>query len=119
MSSKEFVFGHESKWDEMAPGVVRQILGYDNEILLANVKFEKGGIGAMHDHFHSQVSYVLEGSFEVTIGSETKVLKKGDSFYIPPNVSHGAVCLEAGALIDTFSPIREDFFEEKASGYEG
>ena len=31
------------------------------------------------------------------------------SAYIPTNVIHGAVCLEAGVLIDTFSPVREDF----------
>ena len=38
-------------------------------------------------------------------------LKTGDSFYIPPNVLHGAICTEAGELIDVFSPIREDFME--------
>jgi quercetin dioxygenase-like cupin family protein len=37
----------------------------------------------------------------------------GDAFYIPPNVIHGAVCLEAGVLIDVFSPMREDFIENK------
>jgi quercetin dioxygenase-like cupin family protein len=51
------------------------------------------------------------GSFEVTIRGETKILKGGDAFYIPPNVLHGAVCLEDGVLIDVFSPIRVDFME--------
>ena len=36
---------------------------------------------------------------------------KGDSFYVPPNTVHGAVCIEEGELIDVFSPIREDFME--------
>ncbi len=88
----------------------RQIMGYDDKILLAKVAFEKGGIGQMHQHYHSQVTYVVSGAFELTIGDETKVLKGGDSFYIPPNMMHGAVCLEAGTLIDVFSPVREDFF---------
>jgi len=39
-----------------------------------------------------------------------KVLKAGDVFYVAPNLIHGAVCLEAGVLIDVFSPMREDFF---------
>jgi quercetin dioxygenase-like cupin family protein len=52
---------------------------------------------------------VVSGSFKVTIGDETKVLNGGDAFYIPPNVMHGAICLEDGILIDVFSPIREDF----------
>jgi quercetin dioxygenase-like cupin family protein len=45
----------------------------------------------------------------MTIARETKVIKEGDSFYIAPNVPHGTRCLEAGVLLDVFSPIREDF----------
>ena len=65
----------------------------------------------MHKHYHAQVTQVVSGSFKVTIGDETKVLNDGDAFYIPPNVMHGAICLEDGILIDVFSPIREDFME--------
>jgi quercetin dioxygenase-like cupin family protein len=54
---------------------------------------------------------VESGVFEVEINSEKKMLKAGDAFYIPPNVIHGAVCLERGVLIDTFSPMREDFIK--------
>ena len=51
------------------------------------------------------------GMFEVQINGEKKALRAGDAFYIPPNVMHGAVCLEAGVLIDVFSPMREDFIK--------
>jgi quercetin dioxygenase-like cupin family protein len=40
-------------------------------------------------------------------------MKAGDCVYIPPDVDHGAVCVEAGVLLDMFSPIREDFLPEK------
>ena len=33
-------------------------------------------------------------------------------FYVPPHAIHGAVCLEAGVLIDVFSPMREDFIKQ-------
>ena len=46
---------------------------------------------------------------EVEINGGKKILKAGDAFYIPPNVLHGAVCMEPGVLIDIFSPMREDF----------
>ncbi len=108
-SSKEFIIGEEIKWEKVGDGVERQIMGYDDKIMLVNVKFDKGGIGVMHKHYHSQVTYVVSGEFEVTIAGETKTLKGGDSFYIPPNVMHGAICTKSGFLIDTFSPIREDF----------
>lgn len=111
-TSKEFIKGNELAWETVGEGVRRQIMGYDDKILLAKVEFQKGGIGPMHEHYHSQVTYVESGKFELTIGKETKVMEGGDSFYIPPHIMHGAICLESGVLIDVFSPIREDFMEK-------
>ena len=108
-ASKEFLMGDEIEWEVVGEGVQRQIMGYDDKIMLVNVKFNKGGVGPMHEHYHSQVTYVVNGEFELTIGAETKIMKGGDSFYIPPHVMHGAICLKDGVLIDVFSPIREDF----------
>ncbi|WP_026950858.1 cupin domain-containing protein [Algoriphagus mannitolivorans] len=108
--SEVFQNGEEIQWEVVGEGVKRQILGHDDHILIVKVSFEKGSIGPIHDHFHSQATYVESGAFEVVVNGEKKVLKAGDGFYIPPHAPHGAVCLEAGVLIDVFSPIREDFF---------
>lgn len=108
-SSDKFNYGKNITWDKVGEGVQRQIMAYDDTIMLVNVEFKKGGVGTMHKHYHAQVTQVISGSFEVTIGDETKILNGGDAFYIPPNVMHGAICLEDGVLIDVFSPIREDF----------
>jgi len=108
-ASNEFLMGDEIAWETVAEGVKRQIMGYDDKIMLVKVHFEIGGIGAMHEHYHSQVTYVESGEFELTIGEETRIMKAGDAFYIPPHVLHGAVCKKSGVLIDVFSPIREDF----------
>lgn len=110
-ASKEFIMGDEAAWETVGEGVRRQIMGYDDKIMLVNVEFDKGGVGPMHQHYHSQVTYVISGQFDLTIGEETKRMKGGDAFYIPPNVMHGAICVEKGVLIDVFSPIREDFME--------
>lgn len=107
--SKIFISNHEVPYEPVAPGVKRKIMGYDERLMLVRVEFEKGGIGALHSHYHSQISSIESGIFEVEIGAEKKVLKTGDAFYIPPNVVHGVVCLEQGVLIDMFSPMREDF----------
>ena len=103
--------GDEVAWETVGEGVRRQIMGYDDKIMLVNVEFDKGGIGPMHQHYHSQVTYVISGQFDLTIGDETRRMKGGDAFYIPPNVLHGAICVEKGILIDVFSPIREDFMK--------
>ncbi|MCK8523407.1 cupin domain-containing protein [Aquimarina sp. D1M17] len=108
-SSDVFIKGNEVTWETVGEGVKRQIMGYDDKIMLVHVKFKKGSEGPIHDHHHSQVTYVQSGEFEVSINGEKKILKGGDCFYIPPHAPHGAICLEDGVLIDVFSPIREDF----------
>jgi len=79
--------------------------------MLVKAKFEKGGVGALHQHPHSQATYVDSGVFEMTIGDEKRIIRKGDGYYVPPGIVHGCVCLEAGMLIDVFSPHREDFLK--------
>jgi quercetin dioxygenase-like cupin family protein len=110
-ASAAFLIGNEIPWEVVGEGVKRKIMGYDDSIMLVNVAFEKGAIGPMHEHHHAQVTYVVSGQIEITIGAVTKILKAGDSFYVEPQLSHGAVCIEEGLLIDVFSPIREDFMK--------
>lgn len=98
--------------EKVGEGVTRQIMGYDSDLMLVKVNFEKGGVGSPHRHPHQQVSYVVEGRFEVEIEGKKEILEAGDAFIIPSNAMHGAVCLEDGILIDTFSPSREDFLGE-------
>ncbi len=110
--SNEFLLGSDIEWEEIGPGLKRQVMGYDDKIMLVKVNFKAGAIGQMHEHHHSQVAYVASGAFDMTIGDEVKRLKGGDSFYIPPHTMHGCVCVEDGVLIDVFSPHREDFLAE-------
>jgi quercetin dioxygenase-like cupin family protein len=109
-TAKIFIDSRDIPWEEMGPGVKRKIMAWDDRLMLVRVQFEKDGIGSLHDHPHSQITHVESGKFEVEIAGEKKILSAGDAFYIPPNVLHGAVCIEAGVLIDVFSPMREDFF---------
>ncbi|MCV9387802.1 cupin domain-containing protein [Reichenbachiella ulvae] len=109
MQSQKFIFDNEIEWEVIDEHVRRKILGYDDRIMMVKVEFKTGGVGAVHDHPHTQVTHVESGAFELTMGDETKLLKTGDAFFVPPNTPHGVVCKEAGVLIDSFSPIREDF----------
>jgi quercetin dioxygenase-like cupin family protein len=99
------------KWTNVAPGVKRAILAYEESVMLVKVKFEKGAIGALHQHPHVQISYVSSGQFEVEVGGVKKVLNQGETFFAASNVWHGVICLEEGVLMDTFSPMRKDFIE--------
>lgn len=112
-SIKVFIENNEIAWEQMDTGIKRKVMAWDDKLMLVKVEFEKGGVGSLHQHYHTQISHVESGVFEVEIAGEKKVLKAGDAFYIPPNTIHGAVCLEAGVLIDVFSPMREDFVADK------
>jgi quercetin dioxygenase-like cupin family protein len=108
---KVFIENRDIPWQQTGEGVKRKIMAYDDNLMVVRVAFDKGGIGSLHQHYHSQITHVESGIFEVEVGQEKKVLTAGDAFYIPPNIMHGAVCLEAGVLIDVFSPMREDFIK--------
>jgi len=110
--SKKFVFEKDVQWENPAPGINRQIMGYDGQLMLVKVNFDEGAIGAMHEHFHSQIAYVASGEFEFTIGGQTQLVKAGDCCYMEPDVIHGAVCKKAGTLLDIFSPSRRDFLKK-------
>jgi quercetin dioxygenase-like cupin family protein len=108
-STKVFIKDDDISWEVMGEGVKRKIMAWDDSLMVVRVEFEKGGVGNLHHHYHSQISHVEKGVFEVEIDSKKKLLTAGDAFYVPPNAVHGAVCLEEGVLIDVFSPMREDF----------
>jgi unsaturated pyranuronate lyase len=112
MQSQQFQFENEITWEDVGNGVHRQIFGYDEKLMMTKAKFVKGGVGTLHSHPHSQVTFVVSGVFEMTIGDQIKIIRPGDGYYVPPNVTHGCVCLEEGLLVDAFSPQREDILKK-------
>lgn len=106
-----FVFNNDIAVEDLGEGVSRKILAHSDNMMSVEVHFEEGAIGALHTHPHEQLTYVLSGEFEFTIGNDTKVVKAGDTMYKEPEILHGCRCLKAGVLIDTFTPMRKDFVE--------
>jgi quercetin dioxygenase-like cupin family protein len=89
--------------------VARKLRARGGALMMVEVYFEKGAIGAEHRHPHEQVSYCLAGEFRFTIEGETAILRAGDSVFIPASKLHGTTCVAAGRLLDVFTPQREDF----------
>jgi chondroitin AC lyase len=108
-----FLLEKELSWEILGGGVKRQILGYDKHLMVVKVAFEKGSVGMPHTHIHTQSTFVASGKFEVVIDGKKRILSAGDGFYVAPNQIHGVKCLEAGVLVDSFSPAREDFVKNK------
>lgn len=102
-----FFDGSIEPWEAVDPGVERLVMGCGAGLSLARVRFQAGAVGAMHAHdVFEQSSVVVCGVFDVTIDGQKRRLVAGDGFFAPKGVLHEALCVEAGELIDTFSPGR-------------
>ena len=106
---KLFAQADEGEAVVLAPGNTRRVLIHTPELMQVEFGFDKGAVGALHSHPHIQVSYVVEGAFEVTIDGVTETVGAGGSFIVPSGLVHGVVALEKGRLIDVFTPMRQDF----------
>ena len=91
------------------PGLVRRIGAFNDKLLLAEHRMEKGWVGTRHQHPHDQVVYVINGELSVTIGSETFTVGAGDSFVVRGGVDHQAAALEDSIVVDVFTPCRNDY----------
>ncbi len=77
--NQKWVFNKDIDGEQAAEGVVRKILAYCDSMMCVENHFEKGAVGNMHSHPHTQITYVASGAFEFTIGDETKTVKAGDT----------------------------------------
>ncbi len=111
MKSTNFILENQTLWEHPAKGIKRQIMGFNEDIMLVKVFFEKGAVGTPHEHFHTQTTYVASGVFEIEIKGEKKLLRQGDGFFVEADAYHGALCIEEGILIDVFTPMRADFLK--------
>ncbi len=97
---------------DLGEGVTRRLLIHGGKLMAVEFSFEAGAEGKPHSHPHEQVGVFTGGKFEVTIGNDKNIAEPGDSYYVAPNVVHGVKCLEAGSILDVFTPGREDFLPQ-------
>ncbi len=96
-------------WEDLGEGIQRKVMAHNETMMIVKVQFEAGAVGALHQHPHTQASYVSGGVFDITIDGETQRLRAGDVYFVPADIIHGAVCIEQGELVDVFTPMRADF----------
>ena len=94
---------------DLGGGVIRRVMNRDQRLMVVQVDFDTGAVGAIHTHPHAQVTICASGRFRLTLGTETCEIGPGDVYYCDPMQPHGVLCLEAGRLTDVFSPRRDDF----------
>ena len=97
----------DEKKMELFPGIDAQILA-GKQVMVMRVMLEQGAVATAHAHIHEQISVVLQGEMEFTIGEEQKTLKAGDAVVIPSDVIHSAKAIVRSEVLEAFSPVRED-----------
>ena len=76
---------------------------------LGYIVIKKGSVVPEHRHPHEQITFVLEGQFDMKIDGEPHALTSGMYHIIHSNVTHSGVAITDCLIIDTFSPVREDY----------
>jgi quercetin dioxygenase-like cupin family protein len=94
---------------EMVPGLLRRTLITGKSMMICEFALEKGVEIPAHAHPHEQVGYVASGKVRITVGDDSNVLGRGDCYYAPSGVMHGAQVLEKAIVVDTFNPPREEY----------
>ena len=97
----------DEKKMELFPGIDTQILA-GKQLMVMRVSMAQGAIATAHSHPHEQLSVLLQGEAEFTIGEERQTLKAGDAVVIPGDIVHTVKALASCELIEAFNPVRED-----------
>jgi quercetin dioxygenase-like cupin family protein len=91
------------------PGMIRQVLAHNDQLMLVRHHFEAGWAGARHSHPHGQLVYVVSGAIRLVVGDQPFELRAGDSIVVDGGVEHEASASEPSEVLDVFTPVREEY----------
>ena len=83
------------------------IHGDQSSLVIWDIK--EGSISPEHKHPNEQITYIVEGRFEMIIGGEKFLFTPGMIHVIPSNTPHSGVALTDCRIIDSFAPARDDY----------
>lgn len=96
--------------------VSRQFLGVDFVVLsigedsmVTKMLYKLTDFVPFHKHPNEQSGYVISGKYKLKFGGEEYELSEGDTYSIPANIEHSIEILDAGEVVDVFTPIRQDY----------
>ena len=105
-----FILEKDVKPITLENGVIRTVKGYLDDLMVVELKWQKGMVGDVHAHPHRQCGYIIKGLFEAEMDGVKQIIKAGECFYSEADIPHGLVCLEDDSLmLDIFTPKRDDF----------
>lgn len=92
----------------VAPGWDGRFL-HTTHLTVAKWQITAGTKLPAHSHPNEQVTVVLSGEFEFSIGGETARAKAGQLAVVPGDVQHSGLAITDCTLLDIFYPLRRDY----------
>ncbi len=84
------------------------------QVLLCRVRYEQGAHVPRHAHEQTeQVMLMLDGELEMTVGSETRTLRAGDSVVVNPGVEHELRSESGCSFIEALAPVPLDHVPDR------
>ena len=101
-------------WHDFLPGIRRRILVNNSAVTLTHYRLNAGSEVPLHSHVQAQFGICLQGGGVFTTAGKSWPLRAGDSYYIPPSVTHGLKVTSEGetTLTEGFIPMRREFIKE-------
>ena len=85
----------------------KMVHGDSSSLVFWDIK--KGSVSPEHHHVNEQITYIVEGELEMTIGGEKMLFTAGCVHVIPSHVPHSAFAVTDVKIIDSFAPARDDY----------
>ena len=82
---------------------------HSENVTLAYWNIDAGAELPTHTHPHEQVANVVEGTFELEVSDERRIVGPGSVAVVPGGVPHGGRAVTDCRIIDVFHPVREDY----------
>ena len=107
--NKRTVVKKEEAKNRIFKGVNLDSLAVGEKSMVTKMNYIVGNYASEHTHPQEQCGYVISGKYLMTIKENEFILEAGDSYAIPGNMPHSFKVLEAGEVVDVFTPQREDY----------
>lgn len=90
-------------------GVNFIVLSHGEKSMVTKMLYRSTDNVPMHSHPNEQSGYIVSGKYRLRFNEYDQILESGDSYTIPANVEHSLEIIDAGEVVDVFTPPREDY----------
>ena len=90
-------------------GVDFVVFAHGPESMVTKMVYKLEDKVPFHSHPNEQSGYVLSGKYRIRFSEFDQEIGLGDSYSIPANIEHSIEVIEAGEVLDFFTPPREDY----------